>query len=121
MQNSIERNIDFLDSVREDAEKILATEFSTNEYIAHLKSIIASADTSERRRAISDYGVSKISEIKDGKLASYFFVISNVKAFPPEARDFFVDVMLYCEDDIGSLKSANSVRTTYEKEIRPIL
>jgi len=111
----------FLEGTLEDAEKILATEASANEHIAHLKTLLVSVDTPEGRLAIADYGVSQISENENEKLASYFFVVSSLKTLSREARDFFTDTMLYCEDDIGPLKSAGAVRNMYEKEIRPVL
>lgn len=100
---------------------MLATEAATNGHIAHLKTLLPSVNTPEGRREIADYGVGKISEEENKKLASYFFVVSSLKAFPYAAYDFFMDAMVYCEDQMGPLRSAAAIREKYEKEIRPVL
>jgi hypothetical protein len=111
----------FRDDVGGDADKVLAVEAATNEHIAHLKTLLASVDTPVGRQTIADYGINKVSDEEDDKLASYFFVVSSLKAFPPVARDLFVDAMVHCEDGMGPLKNATAIREKYEKEIRPAL
>lgn len=122
MQNPEETKERFLANTSEDVKSVLETEVSTNKHISHLNTLLSSIDTQEGRRAVADYGVGQIHETasEDKELASYFFVVSNLKIFSPEARSFFTDVMVYCEDDIGSLKSASAVREMYKK-IRPAL
>ncbi len=100
---------------------MLASEQATNTYIAHLKGLLGATDSRVLQKEIADYGVHNVSMNEDHKLASYFFVISNLKMFSPLARDFFTDVMVYCEDQMGPLKSADVIREKYEKEIRPTL
>lgn len=121
MQNPIERRTTFLESLCEDTERILATEATTNEHIIYLKTALASVETSDGRRAIADYGIEKVKDDEDKKLASYFFILSSLQAFPPSARDFFTDVMVHCEDQMGPIKNAAAIREIYEKEIRPVL
>lgn len=110
----------FVEDVEGDADKLLATETATNEHLAHLQTLLPTVQTREGRLAIADYGIGKMSDEEDDKLASYFFVISSMKAFSRVARDFFTDAMLYCEDDIGTYKSASAVKEMYKK-IRPAL
>lgn len=111
----------FVDDVEGDADKLLATEATTNEHLAHLQTLLPAVQTREGRLAIADYGISKVSDEEDDKLASYFFVVSSLKAFPSVARDLFMDAMVHCEDMMGPLKNAKAIREKYEKEIRPAL
>jgi|GEM_PF-2310636 len=111
----------FLAETSKDALRVLSDEIQTNEYIAHLKTVLDSAGTEEGRLAIADYGINQVGEEENLKLASYFFVISCLKDFPSIARDFFTDAMVYCEDQMGPLKNAASIREKYKKEIRPAL
>ena len=120
MQNSIEGKVTFLEGTRKDAEKILAAEASTNEYIVHLNNALASVETLSGRREIADYGIEKVRDEENEKLASYFFVLSSLQSFSPTARDFFTDVMVHCEDQMGPIKNAAVIRNTYKK-IRPVL
>ncbi len=107
----------FIDGSREEAKKILDKELNGNPHIAHLNNLLESGDVGE----IAEYGMSKIGAYEDHNLASYFFVISNLKIFSPLARDFFTDVMVYCEDQVGPLKTVATIREKYDKEIRPTL
>jgi hypothetical protein len=121
MESISRRNELFRSDAQEDAEKILASEGVRNEYVGHLKTLLSSLDSKEARQAIGDYGISKISENENPALASYFFVVSSLQALSPAARDFFMDVMVYCEDQMGELKSVAAIQERYQKEIRPAL
>jgi hypothetical protein len=109
----------FLEEVTIEIVQMLETESKTNEHIKHLQSLLKSLDSVGERQAIADYGMNKISDEEDHDLASYFFVLSNMKVFSKLARDFFTDVMVHCED----LMSGYSVPELLDhyKKIRPTL
>jgi hypothetical protein len=111
----------FRDDVEGDADKVLVSEAQTNEYIAHLNTLLPSIDTKEGRQVVADYGIQNVGKDEDLALASYFFVVSSLKALSPTARDFFTEVMVYCEDKMGELKNTVAIKERYEKEIRPAL
>lgn len=121
MQDPTEFEDLFIDDLKEDAIKLLRTETNTNIHVEYLGQNIACARTNIGRQILGDYGINMLTPNEDMALASYFFVLSSIKTFAPSARDFFLDIMLYCEDSMGPLKNIHAIKTLYEKKVRPVL
>jgi hypothetical protein len=120
MKNTREKPFIFLDSVAEESEYILETEARINEHIAYMKPFLLDVISVEKKQKIADYGINKLRDNGNDKLATYFFMLSNLKAFSKKTRDFFTDVMVYCEDQLGEYNNLTQVKKQYKK-IRPTM
>ena len=118
MENTEKEQALFMDNVAEESQNILENEAETNEHIAYVKKMLATISATETKQNVADYGIDKLSEDEDIKLATYFFILSNLKEFSKDERDFFTDIMLYCE--APEYQSLMQLKEQYKK-IRPTI
>jgi len=110
----------FIEQLSQDAAHVLETE-QANRYIARLRTMLSEVHTDDGKRRLADYGMEMIADEDDHALASFFFVLSALRAYSHEARDFFTDVMVHCEDRHGPQEGADALRRTYVQTVRPAL
>lgn len=111
----------FAEGAQDEVRDVFERESETNRHIAHLYELYTCARTLEGKQHLGDYGMEHVRDEEDFGLASYFFVLSEMNDFSPEARDFFTDVMVHCEDMHGPTEGADVLREKYVQEIRPTL
>jgi hypothetical protein len=69
----------------------------------------------------AQYGLDHVTSEPDFNLSNFFFVLSTIEGIPAEARDFFMDAMVYCEDQNIGYASPDELRTVYAQKISPLL
>lgn len=91
-----------------------------NKHVAFFfENLRKSGDSPATIDACARYGLSLMTDTEDFALADLFFLLAGLKKVKAPAYDFFMDAMIYCEDQYIGYKNADEFREKYRTEIRP--
>lgn len=108
--------------LRPEARRLLHD--NKSEHIVFLQDILKK-DVSIRARLqlLTEYGLTQAKNTgTDFELASYFFILSEIKNIHSDVRSFFIDMMIFCEEDEYTMpKNISEIKNYYKEKILPLL